>query len=397
MGHSAAWRAALSAGSAILVLLAAPGAASAWKIQKVINFHANGAAGMLEQPGPLEVDSAGAVLVLSTEGAVVHRRDPDGSVEQVLPENPGEHAFDLTVDGADTVYVPVDDVVHRVTSGGTVDSLSIGGHPLSDLQGHGTGYLLATVVETGTNEPVLFERSPGGTITELLRASDLPGSWLDPALVHRDASGNVYLTLFTTDKVVRITPGGAVTEIIDAAGDGAGNPLYGPADLGFDDAGNVYVAGGLSHNVFRVEPGGSVTEIIDETGDGQGNGLGFAGSLAVAPDGEVFVRGGWSENVFHIATDGRVTELADETVIDSPQDIAFDPVLRALYVSGFDPDWEPLEGGSPDSVYRILDTRNAMPALSPPLLWCLALLLLAVGYRLGARHISSPARRSPSA
>ncbi len=40
-----------------------------------------------------------------------------------------------------------------------------------------------------------------------------------------------------------------------------------------DSSGNVYVTGGYSHNAFKITPGGTITEIIDATGDAGGKNL----------------------------------------------------------------------------------------------------------------------------
>ena len=56
---------------------------------------------------------------------------------------------------------------------------------------------------------------------------------------------------------VNVMAQGIITEIIDASGDGAGNPLANPFGVAVDGAGNVYVSGvGSSDNAFQITPGG---------------------------------------------------------------------------------------------------------------------------------------------
>ncbi len=62
----------------------------------------------------------------------------------------------------------------------------------------------------------------------------------------------------------------AVRRRIDASGDGT-SALSFPRDVAVDALGSVYVAADGSHNVFKVTPGGVITEIIDAAGDGAGN------------------------------------------------------------------------------------------------------------------------------
>ena len=58
-----------------------------------------------------------------------------------------------------------------------------------------------------------------------------------------DSAGNVYVAGYISDNAFKITPGGVVTQIIDATGDGAGHTLDNPYDIAVDGAGNVYVTG----------------------------------------------------------------------------------------------------------------------------------------------------------
>ncbi len=83
----------------------------------------------------------------------------------------------------------------------------------------------------------------------------------------------------------------SVTEIIDTAGDGAGNGLVLPRGIAVDGAGNVYVAGIHRDNAFKITPAGVITEIIDATGDGAGNGLDGPVGIAVDAADNVYVTG----------------------------------------------------------------------------------------------------------
>ena len=89
------------------------------------------------------------------------------------------------------------------------------------------------------------------------------------------------MTGYISDNAFRVTPAGIITEIIDATGDGADNPVGGAVGVAVDDAGNVYVAAYDSDNVFRITPAGKITEIIDAAGDGAGNPLDGPSRVAV--------------------------------------------------------------------------------------------------------------------
>ena len=110
----------------------------------------------------------------------------------------------------------------------------------------------------------VFGITPLGVIAPILRVGD--GLEL-PIGVDVDGAGNVFAAGHVSDSVFKIAPGGQITEVIGAAGDGS-NPLSGPVGVAVDDAGNLYVTGFFSDNVFKITPTGTTTQIIDSTGDG---------------------------------------------------------------------------------------------------------------------------------
>ena len=119
----------------------------------------------------------------------------------------------------------------------------------------------------------IIDATGDGTVT----LAGVPAHPLDgPGDIAVDGLGNVYVV--GGSSVFKITPGGVITQIIDANGDGAGNELYSPSGVAVDGSGNVYVTGrslfaSASDNAFKITPGGVITEIIDPTGDGAGNPL----------------------------------------------------------------------------------------------------------------------------
>jgi cysteine-rich repeat protein len=156
------------------------------------------------------------------------------------------------------------------------------------------------------------------TITQIIDATgDGAGNPFEtdagPAGIAVDGLGNVYVTGYWSQNAFRIDPNGMITQIIDATGDGEGNTLTRPTDVAVDESGNVYVAGGLGHNAFRIDPSGGITEIIDATGDGAGNPLGITAEVAMGGSGNVYVTGFFSTNAFRIEPNGVITEIIDIT------------------------------------------------------------------------------------
>ena len=188
---------------------------------------------------------------------------------------------------------------------------------------------------------LLAPASDARTITELIDATgDGAGNPLNvPYDVAVDRAGSVYLTGFSSDNAFKITPAGMITEIIDAAGDGSGNLLDGPTGMAVDRSGTIYMTGYISNNAFKITPGGTITEIINATGDGEGNTLDGPWDIAVDANDNVYVTGVNSFNVFKITPGGAITEIIDATgdgegnTLEYPLGIAVDSSSN-VYVPG---------------------------------------------------------------
>lgn len=164
------------------------------------------------------------------------------------------------------------------------------------------------VVGEGSNN--ILKITPGGVITEIINGlGDRFGNFfVAPFGVAVDAGGNVYSSALTTMNVFQITPAGMITQVI-GPGDGLGNSFA----VAVDASGTIYATGGVTDNAFRIEPDGTITEIIDATGDGAGNILDGPVGIAVDGDGNVFVGGALSHNAFRVEPDGTITEIIDTT------------------------------------------------------------------------------------
>jgi sugar lactone lactonase YvrE len=169
-----------------------------------------------------------------------------------------------------------------------------------------------------------------------------------------DSSNNIFVTGVRSNNVLRVTPEGVVSEVIDSTGD-TGGPLDSPFSLAVDSDDNVYVAGLGSNNVLQITPTGVVTKIIDDSGvpplPGQTNNtdeddeLDAASSVIVDSNDDVYVAGFNSNNVFRIAAvDGLITEIirnsgdgtgdnTGDNELLAPNSLAFDSDNN-IFVSG---------------------------------------------------------------
>jgi len=204
--------------------------------------------------------------------------------------------------------------------------------------------------------------TPSGVVTEILNSSD---GLFRPWGVAADASGNVFITSNLNDTIFKVTPAGKISIILDASGDGAGNTLDGPAYICVDDMGNVYVTGQISNNAFRIAANGVVRQIIDASGDGSGNNkLTKAQGVAVDKVGNVYIAGLDSNNVFQVSSIGVVTEVLNSTgngasKVDSPYAVAVD-ATGDLFVACFDSNnvFKVTQPAGANTITQILDSSG---------------------------------------
>ena len=257
--------------------------------------------------------------------------------------NPLVFAQGLAIDSTNNVFVAGADTdnVFRISSGGYV-------REVINAEGAGPGKILTNpqsiavvlgvgevssgdIYVSGGGSNNVLKRTQLGAISEIIDAlGDTAGNTLDfPTGVAVDSLDNVFVAGANSNNVFKITPDLVITEIIDFTGDRLGIGLDRPEALAVDSDNNVYVAGFDSSNVFRIDTPGTcstggtpctISTIIDVTGDGAGNVLDAPGTLTVDSNDNVYVAGFSSNNVFRIATPGTCstggTPCTISTIID---------------------------------------------------------------------------------
>jgi uncharacterized protein YjiK len=273
----------------------------------------------------------------------VFKITPDGDITEIIdasgdPEDLDgdcERAFDLAIDTAGNVFV---------------------------------------VCQASSN---VFKITPDGDITEIIdnvvieivdgEEQEVPYLVNNPNGIAVDTERNLFLAATASDVVLKITPVGESTVMIDEDGDGEGNVLESPRSVAVDANGNVYVAGEETDNVFQITPEGVVTEILDATGDGALNTLDAPYEVVVGPDDHVYVAGRGSDNVFQVSPSGLITEITgrmsddDAWVIESPTDLAVGE-SNILYVTAREDDVYQIRPGEP--VERIIDGDGLRKSIS---------------------------------
>jgi sugar lactone lactonase YvrE len=265
-----------------------------------------------------------AVFRVTPEGEVRVVIDADGD-----GTNPLSAPTDLALDAAGNLFVAgrQSDNVFRVTAGGEIAQLI---DATGDGAGHPLGELLAMAVDAAGNVFVagrsdnVFRVTPAGAVSVVMEASgDGRGNPLRfPAHLALAASGDLFVAGAFSDNVFRVSPSGAVALVIDARADGGDVPLElsgsGASPLAVDPDGNLFVASRPSRApgaVFRVTPGGAISRVLDASGDGSGRRLGVPGAMAVDAGGTLYVTSRLfsdaESNLFRVSPAGPVRAILD--------------------------------------------------------------------------------------
>lgn len=143
-----------------------------------------------------------------------------------------------------------------------------------------------------------------------------------PVGVAADASGNVYVADFGSQKIRKISPAGVVTTLAgsgavgDVDGTGTAASFYSPHGIAVDALGNVYVAERDNNKIRKITPAGVVTTLAGSGFQGSTDANGVAATfnqphgIAVDAAGNVYVADRSNQKIRKIIPNGDVTTLA---------------------------------------------------------------------------------------
>jgi hypothetical protein len=155
------------------------------------------------------------------------------------------------------------------------------------------------VADEGNN--TIRKVTPAGVVTTIAGSAGILGStdgtgaaarFNAPAGVAVDGSGNLFVTDSGNDTIRKITSAGVVTTIAGTAGVGGSNDgtgaaaqFSGPAGIGVDGSGNIYVADEINDTIRKITSAGVVTTLAGEAAAaGSSDGTGSVGRFT-APYG----------------------------------------------------------------------------------------------------------------
>lgn len=246
---------------------------------------------------------------------------------------------DTAVDAAGNVYVADrgNHTIRKITPAGVVSTLAgmageSGGANGSGTSARFTGPDGLAIDSAGnlyaSDMQAIRKITPAGQVSNFL---ELPVRGLTV-----DASGNVYAARPSAPDVVKLSPTGNGLIILPSfylKTDGT-NTLLVPNDVVVDAAGNAYVTDSLNRGLLKVPPGGLVTDFAGGSisvgwADGVGRAATFDYPVNVAIDGSgnVYVTDIGNRTVRRITPAGAVTTLAG--LKDAPTGSAISTALAS--------------------------------------------------------------------
>lgn len=325
--------------------------------------------------------SAGRItLVAGAEAAGGFRGDGGRATEAVLST-----AWGLAVGSDGAIYIAdrSNNRVRRVFEG-TISTFAGGGHLVPDgspaastplfgpwglhidrggnlFIAESEGYAILKVSPSGALTRAVGQRALPGALA--LRATALTTDLLRPLDVTTDASSNLYIATQLWNRIVKVTPEGAVTTFAgtgaaEAGGDGgpaAQALLNQPQGVAVDGAGNLYIADTENDQIRKVGTSGTIERLAGQNQSGFRGDNGPANAallnrpmgIAVDQSGAIYVADNFNSRVRKITAAGVISTVAGNggtitntsgvaaisTGIGAPSGVALDSAGNLYFVA----------------------------------------------------------------
>lgn len=192
--------------------------------------------------------------------------------------------------------------VRKMTPEGVVTTLAGNGNS-SSTNGTGTGasFTSAVGLTVDPSDNVFMNEhwsyklrkiTPAGVVTTFAggTAGDQDGTGAGARFgalwgLASDASGNIYATDITYQKIRKFTPTGVMTTLAGSTsgyqdGNGTNAKFNQPYDIDIDSSGNLYVADTSNHRIRKIAPNGDVTTFAGSGTPGNQDGRGTAATFS---------------------------------------------------------------------------------------------------------------------
>ena len=261
----------------------------------------------LNAPSAVAVDAAGNVYVADTGNHVIRQVSAKGVISTFAGTGTPGFSGDGSAAGKAQLNAPESVAVD-----------SAGNVYIAD-----TGNFRVRVVGTNGNISTFAGNGSEGYSGD--GAAATAATFVYPAAVATDKSGNVYIADYEANVVRKVSTGGTISTVAGSGGvgyAGDGGPatkalLNGPSAVSVDPSGNLYIAQEGDSRVRMVSTGGVITTIAGNGSDGYlGEGLPAVSSELASPDGVVADGFGnvyisvEGNRVMQVAGDGTLTTIA---------------------------------------------------------------------------------------
>ncbi|HYC88741.1 MAG TPA: hypothetical protein VEO54_05985 [Thermoanaerobaculia bacterium] len=264
-------------------------------------------------PYAVTVDGAGNIYVADL---ALRKISPGGVATTLVDYVPV--SMGIAVDSSGNIFVTdyIGDSILKITPGGTMTTFVATAYRPGGLTIDGSDNLYFTTEDGG-----IYKCTPLGSIT--LIATVQRARYLDV-----DASGNLYVSLEWSDKIVKVTPGGVVTDFAGSShrgqqdGTGTAAGFAAPRGVALSPDGSLlYVADRDNQSVRRITvPGAVVTTLAGKASqsgkvDATGPEARFSSpsDLVLAPDGNLYVTDADNYAIRKVTPAGVTTTLAGGT------------------------------------------------------------------------------------
>ena len=263
--------------------------------------------GPLTAPRGLAIDPTGRLIVSDTVDARVELFAPGtdafagafGTITE--PASAFNRPAGIAVDPRGSIYItdPADERIERFWGDGTLLSELGGPSDIGGAQLNGAGSV-AVAAGTGdlyvadTNHNRILVYGPEGKLLARFgagggngSAGDGQGDFKHPAAIAVDGAGDSYVADTDNNRIVELSPTGAVLTEWGSRGNGDGR-FHSPTGVALDAAGNVYVLDSENNRVEVFDSDGHFLEKWGERGIGPGE-FSQPTAIAVDCDGDVYV------------------------------------------------------------------------------------------------------------
>ena len=197
----------------------------------------------------------------------------------------------IVIDGSGNLWVGSGNsstLTKLSSSGSVLDTYSIAGASITEPIGlDASGYLWVETAESPSSATeTILDSASGAVVASYTQSFGTTGREVD-------AAGNLWLAIYGSDAIAKLTFSGAVTEYTNGS-------IVGDAGIAIDSSGNIWTVGYNTNNVAKFSSSGSVLGTYGPVGS-------YPGNLAIDPSGNIWVLNTKGNSVTKLSSTGAVS------------------------------------------------------------------------------------------